>query len=117
MAVPAGHIRAADTGSARLWHVFGVAQMSEVSGLTKLASFNGRSELSSADRVRRRRALQALTTRLDGGGPRRTVSELLAVVMTLSARTRRMAMPAVIIDLDVFSPLGKRAVRLRLPRG
>jgi hypothetical protein len=36
--------------------------------------------------------------------------------MTLSARTRRMLMPPVEIDLDVFTPAGGRAVRVTLPR-
>lgn len=89
--------------------------MSEVSGLTQLARFEGQSALSSPDRSTRRRALQALTARLEGNGKRRTVSKLLAVVMTLSARTRRMALPEVAIDLDVFAPGGRRAVRMRLP--
>ena len=89
--------------------------MSELIGLSNLASFEGQSALTQSDRSARRRALRGLTARIDGGGPRRTVSELLAVVMTLSARTRRMAAEPVIIDLDVFAPSGKRAVQLRLP--
>ena len=40
---------------------------------------------------------------------------LLGVVLTLSARTRRMIMPRVDIDLDVFMPGGQRAVRIMLP--
>ena len=43
------------------------------------------------------------------------VSELLGVVLALSARTRRMIMPKVEIDLDVFAPGGIRAVRIVLP--
>lgn len=43
---------------------------------------------------------------------RRRVSDLLAVVMTLSARTRRMVLPKVDIEIDVFAPGGKRAVRM-----
>jgi hypothetical protein len=43
---------------------------------------------------------------------RQRVSDLLGVVLTLSARTRRMVMPRVEIDLDVFGPKGQRAVRL-----
>jgi hypothetical protein len=43
---------------------------------------------------------------------RRSVSDLLGVVLTLSARTRRMMLPQVTIDLDVFSPSGSRAVRM-----
>ena len=46
---------------------------------------------------------------------RRGVGDLLAVVMALSARTRRMLMPQVGIELDVFGPDGSRAVRVILP--
>ncbi|SFZ81928.1 hypothetical protein SAMN02983003_0783 [Devosia enhydra] len=89
--------------------------MSELNGLSDLASFEGRSALTQKDTAARRRALKGLTARIENGGPRRTVSELLAVVMTLSARTRRMAAEPVVIDLDVFAPNGRRAVHLRLP--
>ena len=89
--------------------------MSDLSSLTKLAQFSGKSRLSG-DPATRRRALRALTAHLDTHGPRRTVTELLAIVMALSARTRRVVAPPVAIDLDVFSPTGDRAVRLRLPQ-
>jgi hypothetical protein len=46
---------------------------------------------------------------------RQRVSDLLSVVLTLSARTRRMVMPKVEVDLDVFAPGGARAVRIYLP--
>jgi hypothetical protein len=88
--------------------------MSELSSLSELASFSGRA--GSPDPQRRRRALRALTAQIDAQGPRRTVTELLGVVMTLSARTRRLVLPPVGIDLDVFAPDGGRAVRLVLPR-
>lgn len=42
----------------------------------------------------------------------RPVSDLLGVVMALSARTRRMLAPRVAVELDVFAPGGVRAVRL-----
>ncbi len=60
---------------------------------------------------------------LGGGGAIVTVPVLvyamgldakLAVVMALSARTRRVVMPSVEIELDVFGPDGTRAVRLQL---
>jgi hypothetical protein len=44
------------------------------------------------------------------------VSDLLSVVLTLSARTRRMIMPPVEVDIDVFAPGGQRAVRILLPQ-
>jgi len=43
------------------------------------------------------------------------VSELLGVVLALSARTRRMIMPRVTVELDVFAPGGIRAMRVMLP--
>ena len=53
-----------------------------------------------------------MPARLDPRPQRRSVSDLLGVVMTLSARTRRMSMPRAEIDIDVFAPGGKRAVRM-----
>lgn len=40
------------------------------------------------------------------------VTDLLGVVMTISARTRRLVAPPVSIELDVFTPNGRRAVQL-----
>ncbi|MEX0859845.1 MAG: hypothetical protein WEB63_02140 [Cucumibacter sp.] len=40
------------------------------------------------------------------------VAELLSLVMILSARTRRIGREPVDIDLDVFAPDGRRAVRM-----
>ena len=86
--------------------------MSEVSSLTELARFIGKSgfELQGAN---------AGGIVVNGpvvsrpGKPK--VTDLLAVVMSLSARTRRMVLPKVEIELDVFGPEGRRAVRVRLP--
>lgn len=90
--------------------------MSDTSSLTELARFIGRSALASEDAVHRRRALNAMTNRLLPARPqRKKVGELLAVVMALSARTRRAIMPKVAIELDVFAPGGKRAVLVTLP--
>jgi len=84
--------------------------MSERTALTELANFVGRSTIVSDDMNARNRVLAGMTGRML---PRkRSVGDLLGVVMTLSARTRRMAQPVVAIDLDVFAPGGARAVRL-----
>ena len=40
---------------------------------------------------------------------------MLSVVLSLSARTRRMVLPRVHIDMDVFGPNGKRALRIYMP--
>jgi hypothetical protein len=86
--------------------------MSERTALTELANFVGRSPLSSDDLAVRNRALAGITQRLM---PRkRSVGDLLGVVLALSSRTRRMVQEPVIIDLDVFAPGGRRAVRMNL---
>ncbi|WIJ26847.1 hypothetical protein [Devosia sp. RR2S18] len=84
--------------------------MSERNALQELASFVGRSSLASPDMAIRNRALAGMTGRML---PRkRSVSDLLGVVLALSARTRRMAQRPVQVDLDVFAPGGKRAVHM-----
>ena len=82
--------------------------MSENTALTELANFVGRSSLASSDPRQRRRAMDGITARVLH--QRRTVGDLLAAVLALSARTRRVVQPAVSIDLDVFAPGGKRAI-------
>jgi hypothetical protein len=85
--------------------------MSDTTALTDLARFIGQSQLAGDD---------AAAIESAGGGrlqlkpkaAKRGVSDLLGVVLTLSARTRRTMMPRVEIDLDVFAPDGTRAVRL-----
>ena len=90
--------------------------MSELSNLSELARFVGRSRLVSPDVNQRARVVAGIAQSLDARPQRRSVGELLGVVLALSARTRRVVMPKVSIDLDVFSPGGGRAVRLILPR-
>ncbi len=85
--------------------------MSEVSALTELANFIGKSALASEDPNVRRRAFDGMASRMLPR-PRRSMADLLGAVMALSARTRRLVQPRVHIDLDVFAPGGKRAIRL-----
>ena len=87
--------------------------MSDRNALVELANFIGRSPLASPDMKARNRALNGMTERML---PRqkRSVGDLLAVVMTLSARTRRMAQEPVRVEVDVFAPGGKRAIQLTL---
>jgi hypothetical protein len=86
--------------------------MSDVSSLTELARFVGRSglitEAIAVNDIAGRVAVQQQPGR-------QRVSDLLAVVLTLSARTRRMILPRVDVALDVFGPGGQRAVRIALP--
>jgi len=88
--------------------------MSETSSLSELADFAGQSDLNTERRPSRRKAVNAMA-----GGvklQRHGVADLLGAVLVLSARTRRMVLPQVEIDIDVFSPNGTRAVRMILPR-
>lgn len=84
--------------------------MSERSALSDLAQFVGRSALASENMAVRNRALAGMTGRMLP--KRRSVGDLLGVVLALSARTRRMVQEPVSIDLEVFAPGGRRAIRL-----
>ena len=84
--------------------------MSENTALIELANFVGRSSLASEDMVARNRVLAGITQRLLP--KKRSVGDLLGVVLALSARTRRMVQEPVTIDIDVFAPGGARAVDL-----
>lgn len=86
--------------------------MSDTSNLTQLARFAGQSPLSASDPRERRRTVEAIASGLAPKLQRRGVGDLLGVVLALSARTRRMVLPRVEIDLDVFAPNGARAVRV-----
>ena len=96
------------------------------SSLSELARFIGQSGVIASDAGANRRAVNDIINHLSQrklAKPR--VSDLLGVVapyvpdfgfvLTLSARTRRMIMPRVDVDLDVFMPGGQRAVRIMLP--
>ena len=86
--------------------------MSERTALTELASFIGRSSLANPEMAARNRVLAGMGDRVLP--KKRSVGDLLGVVLTLSARTRRMVQPPVSIDIDVFAPGGKRALRMSL---
>lgn len=85
--------------------------MSERNALVELANFIGRSPLASPDMRVRNKALSGMTDRILPK-QRRSVGDLLSVVMTLSARTRRMVQEPVHVEIDVFAPGGKRALRM-----
>ena len=88
--------------------------MSDVTPLTELANFVGRSPLSSQVEAEQRLAMDNLKRNLAPTPVREKVTDLLGTVLALSARTRRMVQPPVGIDLDVFSPSDERAVKLRI---
>lgn len=86
--------------------------MSERTALTDLANFVGRSSLLSDDMAARNRVLSGMTQRMM---PRkRSVGDLLGVVLAMSARTRRMVQEPVSVDIDVFAPGGARAVLMNI---
>jgi hypothetical protein len=89
--------------------------MSDTSSLSELARFVGQSGVIASDVGANRRAVNEIVTHLSRKPQKQRVSDLLSVVLTLSARTRRMVMPKVAVDLDVFAPGGTRAVRIMLP--
>ena len=90
--------------------------MSDVSSLTELARFIGQSRLIGEGAGASRKAVNDMVGRLRPQPARQRVSDLLSVVLTLSARTRRMVLPRAEVEIDVFSPGGQRAVRLALPQ-
>ncbi|NOZ31631.1 MAG: hypothetical protein GXP01_00845 [Alphaproteobacteria bacterium] len=83
--------------------------MSDLSSLKELAKFVGRSAAGAPPASH-----NGLALKIDQHGrpTRPKVTEMLGVVLALSARTRRMAREPVIIDLDVFTPDGHRAIKL-----
>jgi hypothetical protein len=89
--------------------------MSDTSSLTELARFVGQSRLLSSDEVVSQRAVNDIVGHYQWRPAPQRVSDLLSVVLTLSARTRRMVMPRAEVDIDVFGPTGERAVRIALP--
>lgn len=84
--------------------------MSELTALTELANFVGRSSLLTEDMAARNRVLAGMTGRMLP--KKRSVGDLLGVVLALSARTRRMVQDPVSVDVDVFAPGGARALSM-----
>lgn len=90
--------------------------MSDINALSRLARFRASSPLAHEDAAIADQALRDLVRSLEPQRPvRRRVSDLLSIVLALSARTRRMVLPHVRVDVDVFAPNGSRAVRLYFP--
>lgn len=90
--------------------------MSDIIALSRLARYRASSPLAHEDAAIADEALRKLVKSLEPQKPvRRRVSDLLSVVLALSARTRRMVLPRVTVEVDVFAPNGNRAVRLFFP--
>ena len=86
--------------------------MNKTTPLSDLASFVGRSEKTSREQKRFWQAYGLAAERTVRQPVSAKVTDLLGVVTTLSARTRRIAAPLTITELDVFTPNGNRAVHL-----
>lgn len=91
--------------------------MSKISSLTELANFVSKSaENQPYSKAKLHsgfwQAYKSATTSNKKRGQPASVSDLLATVMAISARTRRIVAPKTYVELDVFTPSGKRAVQL-----
>ena len=86
--------------------------MSDFSPLAELARLA--STARSPDLPVRSGRRQDTNLAVEPKAQRRSVGELLGVVLVLSARTRRAMQPRARIELDVFSPEGGRAPRIQL---
>ena len=90
--------------------------MSDTSSLSELARFVGQSGVIASDAGANRRAVNDIIMHMSNRQTKKQrVSDLMGVGLTLSARTRRMILPRVEVELDVFAPGGQRAVRIMLP--
>ncbi len=90
--------------------------MSTTDALEELAAIAGKSTLAAAFDAARRRVVNESDFGLESRPLQRRASDLLGAVLALSARTRRVVQPRVEIDLDVFTPFGRRAIALQLRR-
>ncbi len=90
--------------------------MSTTDALADLARLASTARASSSFETARKKAVNGLSDGLDMRPLNRRAIDLLGAVLTLSARTRRVVQPRVDIDLDVFTPLGQRAVAIRYGR-
>lgn len=88
--------------------------MSNISALSELAGIVGKSPLSAAQEAMRRNAVNTMVAGLEHRPLHRKATDLLGIVLALTARTRRIVQPRVEIDLDVFTPAGARAVKMRM---
>ncbi len=86
--------------------------MSKTKTLTELASFVGRSAIPRKNRSSFWSACNTISFKDQHHTETTSASDLLAMVMTISARTRRIVTPRTSIELDVFTPNGTRAVQL-----
>ncbi len=86
--------------------------MSENKALSDLINFVAKSPLVSRNEIERRSALNSITQNLTPQPIHKKVTKLMDAVIVLSARTKRIDLPKVKIDIDVFTPSSERAVKI-----
>lgn len=84
--------------------------MTKLSELKKLKEFAGQAGQRAEARDAFWDAYGMVSNQTRHRGKR--VTDLVGTVMALSARTRRVVRPRVSVELDVFTPSGKRAMRV-----
>lgn len=89
--------------------------MSTIDALGDLAQIVGKAPGEAAFEAQRRAVANGYAGALELRPLHRRATDLLGAVLALSARTRRIVQPRVVVDLDVFTPEGRRAVRVKLP--
>ena len=87
--------------------------MSSTDALGELAALVGKPATATEIEDARRRVINGSGMGVGMRPFHRRASDLLGTVLALSARTRRVIQPRVTIDIDVFTPLGQRAVTLQ----
>lgn len=80
--------------------------------LSDLANFVGKTAMPRKHRSRFWNAYKTATNTSAVLNKPKRATDLLGIVMTISARTRRIVAPRTTIELDVFTPAGGRAVQL-----
>jgi len=95
--------------------------VSKISSLTELANFVAKSDKGNSGarpKIHKSfwQAYKTATSSSDKRSQPATVSHMLSAVMAISARTRRIVSPKTFIELDVFTPAGRRAVHLIMGR-
>lgn len=80
--------------------------------LSDLANFVGKTAMPHKHRINFWNAYKTATSDNVVSNKPKRATDLLGVVMAVSARTRRIVSPKTTIELDVFTPTGGRAVQL-----
>ncbi len=90
--------------------------MSENKALSELVNFIAKSPLASENDIERRSALSSISKNISPIPIQKKVTKLFDAIIILSARSKRIMMPKVQIDIDVFTPNSKRAVKILMAK-